>query len=140
MLFVKKQLLDLLKSKIDILLYLFFGVLTTIVNYLIYFPCLNFLELSAAASNLIAWAGAVIFAFFTNKPFVFQSNDWSLDTVVPEFVKFMGTRVASGLLETGILFLMVDMLHRNGNIWKVIISVLVVILNYIGSKFLVFKD
>ena len=138
--FVKSKIVELLKSKKDIILYLFFGVLTTIVNYLIYFPCLNFLKFPAAASNLIAWAVAVIFAFLTNKPFVFQSNDWSVNTVLPELVKFTGTRVASGLLETGILFLTVDLLLWNGNIWKIITSVLVVVLNYIGSKLLVFKN
>ena len=136
---MKSKIAELLKSKKDIILYLFFGVLTTIVNYLIYFPCLNFLKLPAAASNLIAWAAAVIFAFLTNKPFVFQSNDWSVNTVLPELVKFTGTRVASGLLETGILFLTVDLLLWNGNIWKIITSVLVMVLNYIGSKLLVFK-
>ena len=137
---MKSKIVELLKSKKDIILYLFFGVLTTIVNYLIYFPCLNFLKFPAAASNLIAWAVAVIFAFLTNKPFVFQSNDWSVNTVLPELVKFTGTRVASGLLETGILFLTVDLLLWNGNIWKIITSVLVVVLNYIGSKLLVFKN
>ena len=136
---MKSKMLDLLKSKKDIILYLIFGVLTTIVNYLIYFPCLNLLKLPAAASNLIAWAAAVVFAFLTNKPFVFQSNDWSVHTVFPELLKFTGTRVASGLLETGILFLTVDLLLWNGNIWKIITGILVVVLNYIGSKLLVFR-
>jgi putative flippase GtrA len=123
----------------DILSYLFFGGLTTIVNYIIYLPCYNWLQFSAAVSNVIAWVVAVAFAYLTNKPFVFKSHDWSAKTVIPELAKFIGCRVGSGLLETGILFVAVDLLLRNGNIWKLVTSVLVVILNYIASKLLVFK-
>lgn len=123
----------------DIVSYLVFGVLTTVVNYVIYLPCYNLLGMTAAVSNVIAWAGAVVFAYVTNKPFVFRSHDWSLDTVIPEFAKFVGCRVASGGAETLILLLTVDILGWNGNLWKLIVSVLVVVLNYFGSKFLVFK-
>ena len=98
----------------SILIYLIFGVLTTAVNYLVYIPCLNLLGLPASVSNVIAWCVAVLFAFLTNKPFVFESKDWSAKTVVPEFTKFVGTRVASGLMETVILMVAVDMLGWNG--------------------------
>ena len=123
----------------SILIYLIFGVLTTAVNYLVYIPCLNLLGLKASVSNVIAWCVAVLFAFLTNKPFVFESKDWSAKTVVPEFTKFVGTRVASGLMETVILMVAVDMLGWNGVIWKLVTNVIVVILNYIGSKLLVFR-
>lgn len=123
----------------DVLSYLFFGGLTTVVNYLVYLPCYNLLGLSAAVSNVIAWVVAVAFAFLTNKPFVFKSKDWSLETVVPELAKFVGCRIGSGLLETAIIFVTVDLLRWNGNIWKLVTSVLVVILNYVGSKLLVFQ-
>ena len=123
----------------SILIYIIFGVLTTAVNYLIYIPCLNLLGMSASVSNVIAWCVAVLFAFLTNKPFVFESKDWSAKTVVPEFTKFVGTRVASGLVETLILLVTVDLLGWNGNIWKLVTNVIVVILNYIGSKLLVFR-
>ena len=122
----------------DILSYLFFGVCTTIVNYIIYLPCYNLLHLSATVSNILAWIVAVAFAYLTNKPFVFKSNDWSRQTVIPELTKFIGCRIGSGALETIILFLAVDMLGWNGNIWKLITQIMVVVLNYIGSKLLVF--
>ena len=99
----------------DMVSYLFFGVLTTIVNYLVYLPLYNLLGISAAVSNIIAWVAAVAFAYVTNKPFVFKSHDWSM------------------------ILLTVDILGWNGNIWKLIISVLVVILNYVSSKLLVFR-
>ena len=123
----------------DIVTYLIFGVLTTVVNYLVYLPIYNLLGASAAVSNAIAWVAAVAFAFLTNKPFVFKSHDWSAKTVLPELSKCVGCRVASGVLETLILLLAVDILGWNGNIWKIITSVLVVILNYVASKLLVFR-
>ena len=123
----------------DILAYLFFGVLTTAVNYLVYLPCFNLLHLSASLSNIIAWVVAVAFAYLTNKPWVFRSHDWSRQTVIPELTKFVGCRVGSGALETGIIFVTVDLLSFNGNVMKLATSILVVVLNYIGSKLLVFK-
>lgn len=129
----------LLRKYYDILAYLFFGVLTTVVNYVVYLPCYNLLHISAALSNAIAWVVAVAFAYLTNKPFVFKSHDWSAKTVVPELTKFVGSRVLSGALETGIIFLTVDLLLWNGNVMKLITSILVVILNYVASKLLVFR-
>ena len=123
----------------DMVSYLFFGVLTTVVNYLVYLPLYNLAGISAAVSNMIAWAAAVAFAYVTNKPFVFKSHDWSMKTVLPELGKFVGCRAASGGLETALVFLTVDVCGWDGNVWKLIISVVVVILNYVSSKLLVFR-
>ena len=134
-----EKLKQLIIKHYDILAYLVFGVLTTVVNYLVYLPCYNLLGLSGVVSNVIAWVVAVAFAYVTNKPFVFRSHDWSARTVVPELTKFVGTRVASGGLESAIIWITVDVMGGNGNIWKLLTSVLVVVLNYIGSKLLVFR-
>lgn len=134
-----QKLKALVKDHWDIVTYLLFGVLTTVINYLIYLPVYNLLHLSAAFSNAVAWVAAVAFAYLTNKPWVFKSHDWSRKTVIPELIKFVSCRLGSGVLETGILFVTVDLLHWNGNIWKLVTSVLVVVLNYIASKLLVFK-
>lgn len=64
--------------------YVFFGGLTTIVNYLVYFPCYNLWHWNAVTSTMLAWAVSVVFAFVTNKPFVFQSHDWSSHVLWPE--------------------------------------------------------
>jgi len=133
------RIIAFLRRHYDMLAYLVFGVLTTVVNFLVYFPCYNLLGLPAVVSNLIAWVAAVAFAYLTNKPFVFRSNDWSAKTVIPELTKFVGCRVASGAAESGIILLTVDILMWNGNIWKIVTSVLVVVLNYIGSKLIVFR-
>ena len=128
----------LLKKYRSQLIYLVFGVLTTVVNYLIYFPCDRLLH-TAWLSNSIAWVFAVLFAYVTNTPFVFESHDWSMKTVAPEFIKFVGTRVASLGVENLILLVTVDLLGWNRIGWKLFASVLVVILNYVGSKLLVFR-
>lgn len=133
------KLRSLVKKYWDVLLYIFFGGLTTVVNYLIYLPAYNILGISAAISNMIAWVGAVIFAFLTNKPFVFHSHDWSAQTVGSELMKFVSCRFVSGILETLILLVTVDCLHWNGNIWKLVTQAIVIILNYVGSKLLVFR-
>ena len=123
----------------DILVYLFLGVLTTAVNYLVYLTCHSYLNFSAGVSNVIAWCVAVIFAFVTNKPFVFKSCDWSANVLFPELGKFLGCRVGSGILETVFLSVTVDFLNWNGLWMKLIASVIVIILNYVGSKLLVFR-
>ena len=133
-----KKLRALFERYYDVITYLFFGGLTTVVNYLVYLPCYNWWGISSSVSNLIAWVAAVAFAYLTNKPFVFKSHDWSAKTVWPELTKFVGCRVGSGLLETAFLLITVDILGWNGNWMKLITSVLVVVLNYFGSKFLVF--
>ena len=134
-----EKLKQLLVRHYDLLSYLVFGVLTTLVNYLIYYPCLNLFCLSASVSNIIAWIFAVAFAYLTNKPFVFRSHDWSAKAVLPELTKFVSCRVGSGALETAILFVTVDWLRWDGNLWKIITSVLVVVVNYIVSTKFVFK-
>ena len=123
----------------NILLYLFFGVLTTLVDYLVYFPVFNLCQLSAGVSNIIAWAVSVVFAYLTNKLFVFKSLDWSAETVVPEMLKFIGCRFGSGLLETLLIVFSVDLFMLDGNIMKLLSSVIVVVLNYIASKWFVFR-
>ncbi len=134
-----QKIRNLVEKYWDVITYLVFGVLTTVVNYLVYLPVYNVLGLSAALSNAIAWVVAVAFAYLTNKPFVFKSHDWSAKTVVPELTKFVSCRIASGVMETLILLVTVDLMRWNGNIWKLVTNVLVVIMNYFGSKLLVFK-
>lgn len=134
-----KKIRALIEKYYDILSYLFFGVLTTVVNYIIYLPCYNILGLSATVSNMISWVVAVAFAYLTNKPFVFKSHDWSAKTVVPELTKFVGCRLGSGVMETAIIFVTVDLLSWDGNVMKLVTSVLVVIINYVASKLVVFR-
>ena len=127
----------------EIIAYLFFGALTTLVNWMVFIPLYNWVQWpetivgwAGTISKAVAWCAAVIFAFFTNKPFVFKSHDWSAKVVWPELIKFLGCRVGSGLLEIGFIGLTVDLLKWNGNLMNIIVAVVVIVVNYIGSKWL----
>lgn len=133
------KLTELVQKYKRIILYIFFGALTTAVNYAVSFPLFYCVGCSAALSNAVAWFVSVLFAYFTNKPFVFESNDWSWKTVIRELADFFGCRILTGVLETVVVSVLVDVLGPNGFIWKILVSVVVVILNYIGSKFIAFR-
>ncbi|MBO5954325.1 MAG: GtrA family protein [Oscillospiraceae bacterium] len=118
--------------------YLLFGSLTTVINYGIYLPLYNSFGVTATASNLIAWAVSVMFAFWTNKSIVYRSRDWHGRTVVRQMVRFFGCRAGTGLAETALLFLSVDLLSLNGNLMKLLVSLFVVCINYVMGRTLVF--
>ena len=123
----------------DMIVYLFFGILTTVVDYLMFILCFEWLGWTATWSNIVAWSAAVTFAYLTNKPFVFRNHDWSGKTVLLELSKFVGCRMVTGAIETTVLFVSVDMLHWRGLVMKVVASVMVVAINYFASKWLIFK-
>lgn len=120
--------------------YIIFGVLTTAVNYVAYYLLYKFTALDAIIYNTIAWAVSVIFAFITNKLFVFESKSWNIRTVLPEFFPFVGARILSLLLEEAFLMLTVTVIGIHELIAKIIISVVVVIVNYFASKFIIFRN
>lgn len=120
--------------------YIIFGILTTAVNYIAYFILYKFTALDALIYNTIAWAVSVIFAFITNKIFVFESKKWNARTVFKEFIPFVGARILSLLLEEAFLFITVEMANMHELIAKIIISVVVVIVNYFASKFFIFRN
>ena len=134
-----EKIRELLEKYWEVLSYLFFGVLTTAVNYVTFALAVQILPVSATVANVIAWVVAVAFAYLTNKPFVFRSHDWSAKTVIPELGKFLSCRIGSGVMETVIILIAVDILGGNKYLWKLLTNVLVVIVNYVGSKLLVFR-
>ena len=117
-------------------LYILFGILTTGVNWLVFLPFRNCEPVTLY--NGIAWIISVLFAFLTNKPFVFKSNDWSAKVVLREAFNFYCCRLTSFLLESAAMVLFADMLAYNAIVVKAIVSVAVIIINYIGSV-LIFK-
>lgn len=123
----------------EIISYLIFGGLTTVVDTLVGLPLHYWLHWSATVSNAIAWVAAVAFAFLTNKPFVFKSNDWRPKTLFPELLKFIGSRVFSFAFSLAFMAITVDWLHWDYFFMKVVGSAIVIILNYVGSKLLVFR-
>ncbi len=120
--------------------YIIFGVLTTAVNYVTYYLLYKFTALDAVIYNTIAWAVSVIFAFITNKIFVFESKKWNIRTVLLELLPFVGARILSLLLEEAFLLLTVHIIGMHELMAKIIISVVVVIVNYFASKFIIFRN
>jgi len=136
---VVERILQLIKKHSDLIIYVILGGLTTVVNFLVYFPLRTFFSIPAALSNIIAWAVAVAFAFLTNKPLAFKSYDWSPSVTFSELVRFIACRAGSGVAETLFLMLTVDVLRWNDTFMKLLISIIVVLANYIASKLFVFK-
>lgn len=124
----------------DIISYLFFGVCTTIINYLVFFPMYNCLHASIVTSNIVSWIVAVVFAFLTNKQYVFRSKDWTMSKTTAEFLRFAFCRVGSLIVETLLIYIAVHILFWNGNVLKILVGILVILLNYIGSKVFVFEN
>ena len=128
-------------KKREIALYLVFGVLTTVIS-LLSFKLFNFLlgENLYLINNVFSWILAVSFAFVTNKLWVFESKEWKSPLIFKEILLFLSARVFSLLVEELGLFLLIDVLGSiNPDISKLIMQIIVVILNYVLSKFLVFK-
>ena len=122
----------------EMILYIFFGICTTVINTICYYLCWDILQIPNVPSTIIAWILAVIFAFVTNKYYVFHSK--STDNITREIISFFGCRLATGILDVGIMYIAVDLFLLNGLLWKIISNVLVIIINYIASKFFIFKN
>ena len=116
-----------------------FGVLTTVVNIAIYSFSYNTVGLSNTLSNVIAWIIAVAFAYLTNKVWVFGSTSWKWEVLKKEVVAFISCRLATGILDIVIMYICVDVMQWNALLMKIASNVLVIILNYIFSKLVIFK-
>lgn len=130
-----------LKHK-EIINYLIVGVLTTVVSLAVYYACvltvlnpLNPVQLQIA--NVISWVAAVTFAYFTNRKYVFESND---PNMVQEGAKFFASRIGTLLMDMGTMFLLVTVIGVNDKIAKLIVQVIVTVGNYVFSKMLVFRS
>ena len=121
------------------ILYLFFGVCTTAVNIITYYITAHMLSLSVILSTCLAWVISVIFAYVTNKWWVFESKSLRLKAVIQEFLSFTGCRLFTGACDLLIMFIFVDCLGVNDLFVKIASNVLVVVLNYIFSKMIIFK-
>ncbi len=129
----------LLSKYRELIVYVIVGVLTTIVSLLSYYLFAYTLEIQYLISNFLSWVCAVVFAYITNKVWVFQNYDFALSNIVKEIVAFIGARIATLGIDMLIMFVMVDMLSLQDLVAKITVQVIVTILNYILSKFLVFR-
>ncbi|WP_027703156.1 GtrA family protein [Metaclostridioides mangenotii] len=134
------KLLQLFYKYKEVLLYLFFGVLTTIVSFVSFYISSEILEIHYLISNVISWIFAVGFAYVTNRIWVFESKTKEIKTILKEIFTFVNCRLLSGIIDMITMFILVDIFITDNIYAKIFTQVIVVILNYIFSKLIVFKD
>lgn len=133
------MLKKLMKKYEELIMYIIVGVCTMIVSLVSYFIMANTLQMYYQAANIISWVLAVAFAYVTNKKYVFKSPYTSVQATTKELVSFVSSRVASLLVEILSMFFFVQVCQIDDNIVKLMNQVLVTVLNYIFSKFWVFR-
>ena len=121
------------------ILYILFGGITTFINIITYHISYNILNIENVPSTVIAWIFSVIFAFITNKIWVFESKTWEKSVAIKELVSFVSVRLLTGLVDVAIMYIGVDLLNYNGILMKIISNLFVLVSNYIGSKLFIFK-
>jgi len=123
----------------EVIFYIIFGVATTIVSFASYILFVRYLDFGIALANTLSHFLAILFAYVTNKIWVFQALDFSAKQITKEFFKFLSGRLATWAIDTLLLLLLVNVLGYDAILSRVFTTVIVVILNYMVSKLLVFK-
>lgn len=120
--------------------YIIFGILTTAVDFIVYILCSKLLGINYLVANIISWVAAVIFAYVTNKIFVFKSKSYSLSTLVNEIPAFFSARIFSLIFSLVFIYMSVILLGINDIAAKIISCIFVIIINYVLSKFFIFNN
>ena len=157
--------MELIRKYKEPILYIIFGVLTTLVNIVVYYLMADVVFIYYLVANVIAWVSSVLFAFVTNKLFVFESKSWKGTVVLPEMGGFFLARFATGVVDMVLMWLLVDVLLWNqvglgigtegyvfGSVMdmqqvlcsgemlaKVLVNVVIIVLNYVASKLWIFR-
>ena len=127
------------KKNKEALLYLFFGVLTTLISIAVFWLFTSLVSLDELVANVISWIIAVLFAYLTNRIWVFSSHCETKAALIKEVLSFYGGRVFTLLVEEAILIVFVKLLSFNDMAVKIVAQVLIIVLNYVISKLFVFK-
>lgn len=124
----------------EVISYLVFGGLSTIVNFISYFIFARIVGIGEVTSSGLSWFCAVLFAYITNKLFVFESKTNSKKDFLKEIFSFFSCRVLSGILcDVGTFALMINIFKINDIVAKIVTQIMVIILNYVLSKVIIFK-
>lgn len=134
-----EQMKALLIKYKSFLFYGIFGVFTTLVNIITYNICYYRIGISNTLSNVVAWVLAVTFAYLTNKVWVFGSKSWKWSVLKKEVSAFISCRLVTGILDLVIMYICVDIMQYHATLMKILSNVLVIILNYVFSKLVIFK-
>lgn len=130
---------ELISKYKDVIPYIFFGVCTTLVNMIVYWFCAHVICLSVLVSTVIGWILSVLFAYITNRKWVFHSIVTEFQDVMKEITSFFSCRLLTGFLDLACMFVFVDLLYMNDMVIKILANVIVIVLNYVASKVLIFK-
>ena len=129
--------LKILNKNKEMVLYLIFGVLTTLVNILSYLFFSKICGINILISNIMAWFFSIVFAYVTNRILVFESKN---KKILYEFALFIGGRGLSGILDSLLFYVLVVLLMFNDIVSKIFINIIVIIINYVLSKKIIFKE
>ena len=135
-----KEFKIFLKKYSEVISYLIFGVLTTLINLATFWILSTVFNLETIAATVAAWIIAVTFAFITNKIWVFKSKTKTNQETTKEAVMFVIARLITLGIEVFLMWLMVDNFKQDKLIWKLLCNIITVILNYLFSKLIVFKE
>lgn len=123
----------------EVILYLIFGALTTLVNIVTYALCTRVFSLDVYSSNVVAWVLAVLFAYFTNKNYVFSSKAKNNKAKIKEMLLFYWYRLISFGVDMLIMYIMIDLMNIDDMVSKIVDNVVIIVINYIFSKWIIFK-
>lgn len=134
-----QEMRDLYEKNKNIVPYIIFGVLTTVVNLFTYFLFAYLFKCGTMPSTVAAWIIAVFFAYITNRKWVFKSDVINAFELLKEMFSFFMCRLATGAVDWVCMYVSVDQLHMNDVVMKAVANVIVIVLNYIASKNIIFK-
>ncbi len=120
--------------------YLIFGFLAFVLNYILYFVFADTIQMHYIAATVLSWVLTVVFAYWTNRSFVFKSQNKDKVSIGKEFISFISARVATEVLEVVLMYLLVDCAGANDKISKLICQTIVILANYVLSKLWIFKS
>lgn len=132
-------LCEKLWNNTELVSYLFAGVATTVVNYVVYFIATRMLGMGVMAGTWTAWVIAVAFGYVVNKAFVFHTHCKTAMELIREAGSFFAMRLVSLGMETVLMFVTVELMHMHDLVMKLIVNIVVIILNYVFSKLFIFK-
>ena len=128
---------DIMRMDRELVLYVVFGTFTFLVNVVTYFLFQSVMGIYYLVSNVLAWFFSVLFAYITNRTWVFESKS---PEILKEMSLFFGGRIFSGVVDTALMYLFIDVLVLGNTFSKIVVQIIVIVLNYVFSKLIVFKD
>ncbi|MEE3462006.1 MAG: GtrA family protein [Lachnospiraceae bacterium] len=135
----KELIIKLWNKYKDMIPYAIFGVLTTIVNIVSYWALAHPLHIGVMVSTILAWFISVLFAYLTNRKWVFHSEAHGIREISREIISFFACRAGTELIDLACMWIFADIMGLNDVVIKTLANVIVIILNYVASKFMIFK-